>query len=954
MAIDITNAISVIQAKESALTNTDDSTEIIKLLNAIKLTEDQVIRSYATVTDLPIASADNEGSIHYVRDTDYLYGSNGCQWNVLGQYFAGNGICISNNCIINTFTLGDYNTDALAEGSTNLYYTDAKVDTNLNQGTAANGDYLKWNGCDYEWATVPAGYTDNDVNTFLAGGTAGNIVTCGYLAGPATFTIDPAAVGDNTGTVVIAGNLQVDGTTTTINSTTLAVDDLNITLASGSANATTSDGAGITADLGSDGSATLTYSSSNDRWEMNKSLATSVIGQVSDISNHSTADLTEGTNLYYTDARVDARLAASLGDNQQLITASDNFAAGDIVVYDNGSYVKATFSGTSGLSASATDSNSLATDPYFAANVIYDQVTDRYVVFRQNGGALYAVVAQATSTGFTLGTELQFYNYTTNEVSVTIDKNANKIICAWVGSGPSYADGGLRVAAFEIDPATNTITMGNIAADTDQPNINNVSIGYDTDTGKFLIICNYSTDVRCYAGYVDGQNIVLGTRQSLTVSGGPTWFGIAYDQTAQRFFIGHDANGRHAAVAQINGDNSITFGAWTTIPNESTPGNPYYKTSEGKIYLPYISTNYKASLGEVTIDNVANTLTFNTVELTATPDVLSVGMVYLELIDQFYFYYKKFNWAGGEEYIADVVFNNGTPSLANSIETSNMFNYNTGEQYKATVGIDRVVGVYGTYLTYSTFASINSNASSWIGIAAEDIADTATGLIDLSGAINRSQTGLVKDTVYYVNQLGSLTTTPTTLGMIGKAISTTDLQIFGNAVIELSKAIDVDFTTNTPTTTSGLVLTSDGDSSYSFQAPVVTTQIADLTDVDFTTNTPTTTSGLVLTSDGDSTYSFQPAAAESTYQENKIIATSDGQTVFAFSAAFEGYNSTTPANSHLEIYWNGSRLIYGPNNDYTITANNEITLTSGTGIVTGDIIFAVSISNMTLSRLYGP
>jgi len=178
--------------------------------------------------------------------------------------------------------------------------------------------------------------------------------------------------------------------------------------------------------------------------------------------------------------------------------------------------------------------------------------------------------------------------------------------------------------------------------------------------------------------------------------------------------------------------------------------------------------------------------------------------------------------------------------------------------------------------------------------------------------------------------------------------------ITGTVSTELELLTDVDFTTNTPTTTSGLVLTSDGDSSYSFQQPVVTTQIADLTDVDFVTNTPTTTSGLVLTSDGDSTYSFQPAAAESTYQENKIIATSDGQTVFTFSAAFEGYNSTTPANSHLEIYWNGSRLIYGPNNDYTITANNQIVLTSGTGIITGDIIFAISISNMTLSRLYGP
>jgi len=99
--------------------------------------------------------------------------------------------------------------------------------------------------------------------------TFGNITTTGYIAGPATFTIDPAAVGDNTGTVVIAGNLQVDGTTTTINSTTMEVDDLNITLASGAANAAAADGAGITVD---GASATLLYQSTPDAWSFNKNV----------------------------------------------------------------------------------------------------------------------------------------------------------------------------------------------------------------------------------------------------------------------------------------------------------------------------------------------------------------------------------------------------------------------------------------------------------------------------------------------------------------------------------------------------------------------------------------------------------------------------------------------------------------------------------------------------------
>ena len=97
----------------------------------------------------------------------------------------------------------------------------------------------------------------------------GPTVLQGNLNGPATFIIDPAAHGDDTGTVIIAGNLQVDGLTTTINSTTLTVDDKNIVLASGAPNASAADGAGITVD---GASATLLYASSGDKFVINKPL----------------------------------------------------------------------------------------------------------------------------------------------------------------------------------------------------------------------------------------------------------------------------------------------------------------------------------------------------------------------------------------------------------------------------------------------------------------------------------------------------------------------------------------------------------------------------------------------------------------------------------------------------------------------------------------------------------
>ena len=69
-------------------------------------------------------------------------------------------------------------------------------------------------------------------------------MTSNTISGPSEITIDPAAVGNNTGKVVIAGDLQVDGTTTTINSTVMQVDDKNLELGTGAADDAAADGGG--------------------------------------------------------------------------------------------------------------------------------------------------------------------------------------------------------------------------------------------------------------------------------------------------------------------------------------------------------------------------------------------------------------------------------------------------------------------------------------------------------------------------------------------------------------------------------------------------------------------------------------------------------------------------------------------------------------------------------------
>ena len=128
--------------------------------------------------------------------------------------------------------------------------------------------------------------------------------------GKLTGNLDVTGELEVDGSVLITGNLQVDGTTTTINSTTLSVNDKNIVLADSAGDASEADGAGITV---AGANATITYNYTADRWQFNKAFERNI----NLISEHSTTDLSEGTNRYYTLARVDsdARHALSVTDN---------------------------------------------------------------------------------------------------------------------------------------------------------------------------------------------------------------------------------------------------------------------------------------------------------------------------------------------------------------------------------------------------------------------------------------------------------------------------------------------------------------------------------------------------------------------------------------------------------------------------------------------------------------
>ena len=89
---------------------------------------------------------------------------------------------------------------------------------------------------------------------------------------------ESVTIGDATDvTVTIAGGLVVNGTTTTVNSTTLTVDDKNIELGSvSSPSDSTADGGGITLKGASD--KTILWTNSDDKWHFNQGIVATTLG----------------------------------------------------------------------------------------------------------------------------------------------------------------------------------------------------------------------------------------------------------------------------------------------------------------------------------------------------------------------------------------------------------------------------------------------------------------------------------------------------------------------------------------------------------------------------------------------------------------------------------------------------------------------------------------------------
>ena len=198
------------------------------------------------------------------------------------------------------------------------------------------GDNIEMNGNKVIGLGAPSSANDAATKTYVD--TAiGNISTSSIQQGNSNVSVVDTGTGTVTVTVdgstaltvtasgvTIAGNMTVEGTTTTVNSNTVSIADNIITLNSDATGSATQN-AGIEIERGDDTNVQLRWNEGSDKWTFTNDGATYYPVAVG------TDDLAEGsTNLYFTQGRARSSVSASSSTGISYNSSTGAFSLGSI------------------------------------------------------------------------------------------------------------------------------------------------------------------------------------------------------------------------------------------------------------------------------------------------------------------------------------------------------------------------------------------------------------------------------------------------------------------------------------------------------------------------------------------------------------------------------------------------------------------------------------------------
>jgi hypothetical protein len=529
---------------------------------------------YSSEGDLPNAST-YHGMFAHVHGTGKGYFAHGGSWHKLLDETSST-------------------TSDLSEG-TNKYYTSARADSDAKNAitvTDAGGD----GSLSYNNSTGVITYTGpsaSEVRAHITAGTGVAISSGQVSIGQAVGTSSNVTFND----VIVSGNLTVSGTQTQVNTETLTVDD-NIIVLNNNVTGTPSENSGIEIERGTSTNKTFIWDETNDRWTLGSetlvagTLIGNVTGQVSDISNHNTGDLTEGSNLYYTTARHDSDFSVIIAS-----TSTDSVSEGSSNLYFTNARARGAVSvtdagGDGSLSYNSSTGVLTYTGP--SASEVRAHLTANKGLSVSNGE--FNIDSSNVRGMFSASGDLS-YNSSTGVFSITeSDRTAAQIRGLFSASGSLAYNSSTGVISFtqRTDQEVREIFTGN------------KGLVYDNTSGQFNID---SSNVKgMFAGnkglsYSDGTfNIDSANVRAMFSAAG----NLSYNSSTGQFSYSDSDRSEASIRSLFSGSGDISYNASTgvfSIDVETSYTQANFESDLGVAVAGGTGITYDSSTDTISITN---------------------------------------------------------------------------------------------------------------------------------------------------------------------------------------------------------------------------------------------------------------------------------------------------------------------------------------------------------------
>ena len=494
--------------------------------------------------------------------------------------------------------------------------------TNVTTTAASNGVSVALDpNVSLTTLTASGAVTGSQFNTGAEGSAIR--VTSNTISGPATITLDPAGVGDNTGTVVIAGDLQIDGTTTTVNSTTVTVNDKNIQVADGAANDAAADGGGITVNSG-DGNKTFQFEATGDNFGSSENLNLAS-GKVLKVNN---TEVLSANSLTITDVAASGIVTATggfVGDVTGNADSATALATARTIALSGDVAGSVSFDGSADATITATiqaDSVALGNDTTGNYVATVADAGNSNITVTGSGSETAAVTLDLANTGVSAGS----YGSTTAIPVITVDAKGrlSSVSTASVGTALTVTgDSGSE----DINLLTESLAITGGTNVTTTTNSNSVEVALDSSITLTSVTADLTGDVTGdltgnVTGDVTGNADTATALQTARTIGGVSFDGSAnislpgVDQTGNQDTTGNAATATALATARTisasgdatgsaSFDGSANADIALTLANSGVSAGAYGSTTA----IPVVTVNAKGLVTSVSTASVGTALT---------------------------------------------------------------------------------------------------------------------------------------------------------------------------------------------------------------------------------------------------------------------------------------------------------------------------------------------------------